>query len=205
MAATPGMHQLCIFMHSEDESNFCKSLVMAVPSVRFIDMSKQGLSQFPTYNDSIGSCAGAHVTFVDSNIVSEELFQREYVRAHPSGKGWVYAMVGGGLVSMLRSKPPGFSEVSLLNGEIRASVPAEDAATAAFVSDVMAVARSGGLRVFPVDPASGVIGKKADRKFVAWPSAAVAFSGENGANLVNGRDTLFVAKIEPSTSHVPKA
>lgn len=133
---------------------------------------------------------------VDSSMVSEDDFHRRYVKSHPSGKGWVYALVGSGLVSLLRSRAAGFLPNSILNGELRAAIPEGDEHTREFVAIVLREARARAQKVVSVDAATGQRGTKADRKFIAWPDAARKFDGVNGAYLANGAQALFVPKGE---------
>lgn len=132
------MIQQCLFMTSVDEAEFADALMRARPSIRFINMQEQPDVERPGYRTRIEACEGVHVTLVDSSIISEEDFHNRYVKRHPSGKGWIYALVGSGLVSLLRSRAADFLPDSLLNGELRASIPAGDENTEAFVASCCA-------------------------------------------------------------------
>jgi hypothetical protein len=188
------MIQQCLFMTSVDEADFAAALLKARPSIRFVDMREQPDVERPGYRNRIDACGGVHVTIVDSSIISEADFHNRYVKRHPSGKGWIYALVGSGLVSLLRSRTADFLPDSMLNGELRASIPAGDEHTEAFVAIVLHEARARGQKVVSIDAATGQRGARVDRKFIAWPDAARKFDGLNGAYLANGAHALFVPK-----------
>lgn len=179
-------------MTSVDEAEFADALMRARPSIRFINMQEQPDVERPGYRNRIEACEGVHVTIVDSSIISEEDFHKRYVKSHPSGKGWIYALVGSGLVSLLRSRAAGFLPDSILNGELRASIPAGDENTEAFVAIVLREAKARAEKLVSIDAATGQRGTRVDRKFIAWPDAARRFDGVNGAYLANGAHALFV-------------
>lgn len=181
-------------MTAVDEDEFAGALLKARPSIRFINMQEQPGNDRPRYRDRIDECEGAHVTIVDSSIIAEEDFHNRYVKPHPSGKGWIYALVGSGLVSLLRSRAAGFLQDAMLNGELRASIPAGDEKTGEFVAIVLREAKARAEMVVSIDAATGQRGTRADRKFIAWPDAARKFDGLNGAYLANGAQALFVPK-----------
>lgn len=181
-------------MTSADEAEFAAALMKARPSIRFINMQEQPDVERPGYTTRIEACEGVHVTIVDSSIISEEDFHNRYVKRHPSGKGWIYALVGSGLVSLLRSRAADFLSDSLLNGELRASIPADDEDTEAFVAIVLREAKARAEKLVSIDAATGQRGTRVDRKFIAWPDAARRFDGVNGAYLANGAHALFVPK-----------
>jgi len=116
------------------------------------------------------------------------MFHRDYVVRHPSGRGWVYAIVGAGLASLVRSRS---EEDVLWNGELRASVPAGDSRTAEYVRELMRVVRTGGMSVFAVDPMTKNIGRRAEKNFVAWPAAASRFGAMEAPLLTNGPTAWF--------------
>ncbi|MEB6660673.1 hypothetical protein MXL91_04430 [Achromobacter ruhlandii] len=179
-------------MTSVDEAEFAGALRKARPSVRFINMQEQPDVERPGYRTRIDVCGGVHVTIVDSSIISEADFHNRYVKRHPSGKGWIYALVGSGLVSLLRSRAADFLPDSLLNGELRASIPADDEDTETFVAIVLREAKARAEKLVSIDAATGQRGTRVDRKFIAWPDAARRFDGVNGAYLANGAHALFV-------------
>lgn len=181
-------------MTAVDEDEFAGALLRARPSIRFINMQEQPGNDRPRYRDRIDECEGAHVTIVDASIISEDDFLHRYVKRHPSGQGWIYALVGSGLVSLLRSRAAGFLQDSMLNGELRASIPAGDEKTGEFVAIVLREAKARAEKVVSIDAATGQRGTRADRKFIAWPDAARKFDGLNGAYLANGAQALFVPK-----------
>lgn len=92
--------------------------------MRFVGATQQPETRTPTFRSSLSECAGPHVTLVDTSIVSESMFHRDHVVRHPSGQGWVYAIVGAGLASLVRSRS---DDDGLRNGELWASVPLGDA------------------------------------------------------------------------------
>lgn len=188
------MIQQCLFMTSADEAEFAGALMKARPSIRFINMQEQPEVERPGYRTRIDACEGVHVTIVDSSIISEADFHNRYVKRHPSGKGWIYALVGSGLVSLLRSRTADFLPDSLLNGELRASIPADDEDTEAFVAIVLREAKARAEKLVSIDAATGQRGTRVDRKFIAWPDAACRFDGLTGAYLANGAHALFVPK-----------
>ncbi|MCW2288454.1 hypothetical protein [Leucobacter luti] len=128
---------------------------------------------------------------MDTSILSERVFHREYVVPHPSGQGWVYAIVGTGLASLVRSRSEGDS---LRNGEMRAAVPSGDSRTAEYVRELMSVVRTGGTRVFAVDPMTQSIAPRAERNFVAWPDAASRFGSKDAPLLTNGPMACFAVE-----------
>lgn len=192
--ANSKMIQQCVFMTSVDESEFADALLVARPSIRFINMLEQPDTKRPRYRSRIDECGGAHVTIVDSSIVSEDYFHRNYVKDHPSGNGWIYALVGSGLVSLLRSRSADFLQGSMLNGELRASIPTGDETTETFVAIVLREAKARGGKVVSIDANTGERGTRADRKFLVWPDAARRFDGMKGAYLANGAHAVFVPK-----------
>lgn len=149
MSTPSKLHRLCVFMTPADEAQFSDALRTGLPAVRFVDATQQPATAAPTFRDSLGECAGPHVTLVDTSIISESMFHRDYVVPHPSGRGWVYAIVGAGLASLVRSRS---EDDGLRNGELRASVPAGDTRTAEYIRELMRVMRTGGTGVFAVDP-----------------------------------------------------
>lgn len=181
-------------MTAVDEDEFAGALLKARPSIRFINMREQPDNDRPRYRDRIDACEGAHVTIVDASIISEDDFHDRYVKRHLSGQGWIYALVGSGLASLLRSRAAGFLQNSILNGELRASIPAGDEKTGEFVAIVLREAKARGEKVVSIDAATGQRGTRVDRKFIAWPDAARKFDGLNGAYLANGAQALFVPK-----------
>ncbi|MHC9042964.1 hypothetical protein ACYX8G_00170 [Microbacterium saperdae] len=107
---------------------------------------------------------------------------------HPSGRGWVYAIVGSGLASLVRSRS---EDDSLRNGEVRASVPTGDADTAEYIRELTNLVRAGGTGVFAVDPLTGDTARRAERNFVAWPDAASRFGARAAPLLTNGPTAWF--------------
>jgi len=195
MVAASKLIQQCVFMTALDEVNFAGALLAAHPSTRFVSMDEQSHTGRPKFRSRIDECKGAHVTVVDSTIVSEDDFHARYVRPHPSGKGWIYALGGSGLVSLLRARNADFMPGSLLNGELRASIPAGDQRTEKFVEMVLREVKVHAEKVVAVDAETGQHSTRVDRKFIAWPDAARRFNGEMGAYLANGLHALFVARI----------
>ncbi|TDP91707.1 hypothetical protein EDF62_2326 [Leucobacter luti] len=190
--STPSKPQrLCVFMTPADEAQLSDAVRTALPTVRFVDASQQPETRTPTFRSSLSECAGPHVTLVDTSILSERVFHREYVVPHPSGQGWVYAIVGTGLASLVRSRSEGDS---LRNGEVRAAVPAGDSRTAEYVRELMSVVRTGGTRVFAVDPMTKSIARRAERNFVAWPDAASRFGSKDAPLLTNGPMACFAVE-----------
>ncbi|TCK45390.1 hypothetical protein EDF60_0617 [Leucobacter luti] len=184
-------HRLCVFMTPADEAQLSDAVRTALPTVRFVDASQQPETRTPTFRSSLSECAGPHVTLVDTSILSERVFHREYVVPHPSGQGWVYAIVGTGLASLVRSRSEGDS---LRNGEMRAAVPSGDSRTAEYVRELMSVVRTGGTRVFAVDPMTQSIAPRAERNFVAWPDAASRFGSKDAPLLTNGPMACFAVE-----------
>ncbi|GAA2923004.1 hypothetical protein GCM10010458_00300 [Microbacterium luteolum] len=125
---------------------------------------------------------------MDTSIISESMFHRDYVVRHPSGRGWVYAIVGAGLASLVR---PRSEDEGLRNGELRASVPTGDTRTAEYIRELMRVARTGGMSVFAVDPMTKDIARRAERNFIAWPDAASRFGAKEAPLLTNGPTAWF--------------
>lgn len=175
-------------MTPADEAEFSDAVRTSLPAVRFVDATQQPETHTPTFRSSLSECAGPHVTLVDTSIISESKFHRDYVVRHPSGRGWVYAIVGTGLASLVRSRS---EDDCLWNGELRASVPAEDSRTAEYVRELMRVARTGGTGVFAVDPMTRNIAHRAERNFIAWPDAAAGFGAKEAPSLTNGPTAWF--------------
>jgi hypothetical protein len=128
---------------------------------------------------------------VDTSIIAESRFHRDFVVPHPSGQGWVYAIVGAGLASLVRSRS---DDEGLRNGELRASVPTGDARTAEYVRELMRVVRTGGMGVFAVDPITKDIAPRAEKNFVAWPDAASRFGATETPLLTNGPTAWFTVE-----------
>lgn len=191
MSTPSKLHRLCVFMTPADEAQFSDAVRSALPAVRFVDASEQPETLTPTFFSSLSECAGPHVTLVDTSIVSEHMFHREYVVPHPSGRGWVYAIVGAGLASLVRSRS---EDDGLRNGELRASVPAGDTRTAEYVRDLMSVVRTGGRRVFAVDRMTKCIARRAEKNFVAWADAASRFGSKDAPLLTNGPTAWFAVE-----------
>jgi len=188
MSTPSKLHRLCVFMTPADEDQFSDAVRTSFPAVRFVDAFQQPETRTPTFRSSLSECAGPHVTLVDTSIISESMFHRDYVVRHPSGQGWVYAIVGAGLASLVRSQS---EEGGLRNGELRASVPLGDTRTAEYVSELMRVVRTGGTGVFAVDPLTGDTARRAERRFVAWPDAASRFGAKEAPSLTNGPTAWF--------------
>lgn len=185
------LHQLVLFLTAADEDELAETLLSHVPELRFVDSADQDSTSRPPFRTSFRECAGRHVTVVDTRLVSQDRFYDQYVVPHPAGRHWIYAMVGTGLVNLLRSVP---TDGGLLNGELRASVPRDDEATSAVVAEILRVARSGGARVVPIDAETGQVGSRVDRKIIAWPDAARRFDGGASGVLVNSETARFVAR-----------
>lgn len=188
MSSPSKLHRLCVFMTPADEEQFGDAVRTRLPAVRFVDASQQPETLTPTFRSSLSECEGPHVTLVDTSIISESMFHRDYVVRHPSGQGWVYAIVGAGLASLVRSRS---GDDGLRNGELRASVPADDSRTAEYVRELMRVVRAGGTSVFAVDPLTGDTVRRAERNFVAWPDAASRFGAKEAPTLTNGPTAWF--------------
>lgn len=188
MSTPSKLHRLCVFMTPADETRFSDAVRTSLPAVRFVDASQQPETHTPRYHSSLSECAGPHVTLVDTSIISESMFHRDYVVPHPSGRGWVYAIVGAGLASLVRSR----SEAdSLRNGELRASVPAGDTRTADYIRELLKLVRTGGTGVFAVDALTSDTPPRAERNFVAWPDAASRFGAKETPLLTNGPTAWF--------------
>lgn len=185
------LHQMVLFLTSVDEARLGEELVSHIPALRFVDSAQGDDTATPELRTSLAGCRGRLVTLVDTSIVSEGRFHEEYVVRHPAGHRWTYAMVGTGLVSLLRQGP---TSGGLLNSELRASVPRGDHATPAFVAELERVVRAGARRVVPVDPEAGAVGRRADRRLLAWPDAAARYDGGDEGVLVNSATAWFVAK-----------
>lgn len=188
MSAPPKLHRLCVFLTPVDEARFSDAVRTSLPAVRFVDASQQPETRTPTFRSSLSECAGPHVTLVDTSIISESMFHRDYVVPHPSGRGWVYAIVGAGLASLVR---PRCEDDSLRNGELRASVPAGDTRTAEYIRELMNLVRIGGTGVFAVDPLTSETARRAEKIFVAWPDAASRFGAKDAPLLTNGPTAWF--------------
>ena len=191
MSAPSKLHRLCVFLTAKDEEQLSTAIRSALPTVRFVDAAQQPETPAPTFRSSLSECAGPHVTLVDTSIVSESTFHRDDVVQHPSGRGWVYAIVGTGLASLVRSRS---ADDGLHNGELRASVPLGDARTAEYIRGLMLLVRNGGTSVFAVDPSTTAIARRAERNFIAWPDAAVRFGTREAPLLTNGPTAWFTAE-----------
>lgn len=188
MSTPAKLHRLCVFMTPTDEEQFSDEVRTGLPTVRFVDASQQPETPTPIFRSALRECAGPHVTLVDTSIVSESMFHRDLVVRHPSGRGWVYAIVGPGLVSLVRSRS---DDDGLWNGELRASVPAGDSHTAEYVRELKRVVRTGGTGVFAVDPMTKNVARRAEKNFVAWPDAASRFGAQEAPLLTNGPTAWF--------------
>lgn len=188
MSTPSKLHRLCVFLTPADEAELSDALRSRLPAVRFIDASQQPETRTPTFCSSLTECAGPHVTLVDTSITSESMFHRDYVVDHPSGRGWVYAIVGAGLASLVRSRP---EDDGLRNGELRASVPAGDTRTDEYVRELTKLVRTGGTGVFAIDPLTSDTSRRAERNFVAWPDAASRFGAKDAPMLTNGPTAWF--------------
>jgi len=195
---TSKTRQLGVFMTAVDEAAFFRALQTRFPAIRCIDVSQQPHSATPRYQTDIAECAGRLVTFVDSNLISESTFHARYVVRHPGGEQWIYAMVGSGLISLLRGVRANYAPDCLLNGELRASIPAADSAFAAFADLAFDTAEQAH-KVYAVDRASGETERRAERKLIAWPDAAARFNGNDGRYLTNHTEAWFVARAASQT------
>lgn len=191
MSTRAKQHRLCLFMTPADESRFGAALLAGLPAVRYLDTTDQAVTPTPAFRSAPSDCAGHHVTIVDTSIVSEEAFHRDCVVRHPSGNGWVYAIVGAGLASLVRWQS---GEDGLRNWELRATVPAGDPATASFVRALFQAAREGGSAVYAIDPLTREPARRAERDFVAWPDAATRFGARSAARLTNGPQAWFTVE-----------
>lgn len=191
MSQRSTLHQLVLFLTAADEDRLAEELLSRAPELRFVDTADQESTPRPQFRTTLRECTGRHVTIVDTRIVSEDRFHDDYVVPNPSGRYWVYAMVGSGLANLLRCVP---TDGGLLNGELRASVPTGDLETAAVVDEIFGAARAGGTRVVPVDVETGQVGSRSDRKILAWPDAAGRFDGGPSGVLVNSATARFVAR-----------
>lgn len=191
MSAPSKLYRLCVFMTPADEEQFSDAVRTSLPAVRFVDATQQPETPTPTFRSSLSECAGPHVTLVDTSIVSESIFHRDYVVRHPSGQGWVYAIVGAGLASLVRSRS---DDDGLHNGELRASVPTGDTRTTDYSRELMRVVRTGGRGVFAVDPTTKSMAPRAERNFVAWPDAASRFGAKDAPSLTNGPTAWFTVE-----------
>lgn len=191
MSAPSKLYRLCVFMTPADEEQFSDAVRTSLPAVRFVDATQQPETPTPTFRSSLSECAGPHVTLVDTSIVSESIFHRDYVVPHPSGQGWVYAIVGAGLASLMRSRS---DDDGLHNGELRASVPTGDTRTTDYSRELMRVVRTGGRGVFVVDPTTKSMAPRAERNFVAWPDAASRFGAKDAPSLTNGPTAWFTVE-----------
>ncbi len=191
MSAPSKLYRLCVFMTLADEEQFSDAVRTSLPAVRFVDATQQPETPTPTFRSSLSECAGPHVTLVDTSIVSESIFHRDYVVPHPSGQGWVYAIVGAGLASLVRSRS---EDDGLRNGELRASVPEGDTRTTEYIRELMRVVRTGGRGVFAVDPTTKSMAPRAERNFVAWPDAASRFGAKDAPSLTNGPTAWFTVE-----------
>lgn len=191
MSTPSKLHRLCVFMTPADEEQLSEAVRTTLPAVRFVDATQQPETPTPTFRSSLNECAGPHVTLVDTSIISENAFHRDYVVPHPSGRGWAYAIVGAGLASLVRSRS---EDDGVRNGEVRASVPAGDGRTADYVRELMSVVRAEGMSVFAVDPRTKSIARRAERNFVAWPDAASRFGGKDAPLLTNGPTAWFTVE-----------
>lgn len=191
MSTRSKLHRLCVFMTLADEAQFSDAVRTSLPAVRFVDATQQPETATPTFRSSLSECAGPHVTLVDTSIMSESVFQRDYVVRHPSGQGWVYAIVGAGLASLVRSRS---DDDGLRNGELRASVPEDDSRTAEYIRELMRVVRTGGRGVFAIDPMTKNVAPRAERNFVAWPDAASHFGAKDAPLLTNGPTAWFTVE-----------
>lgn len=191
MSTPSKLHRLCVFMTLADEAQFSDAVRSRLPAVRFVDATRQPETPTPTFRSSLSECAGPHVTLVDTSIISESMFHRDFVVRHPSGRGWVYAIVGAGLASLVRSRS---GDEGLRNGELRASVPTGDISTADYVRELMGVVRTGGMGVFAVDPMTKNTARRAEKDFIAWPDAASRFGAKESPLLTNGPTAWFTVE-----------
>lgn len=191
MSTPSKLHRLCVFMTLADEEQFSDAVRTSLPTVRFVSATQQPETPTPTFRSSLRECAGPHVTLVDTSIISESMFHRDDVVRHPSGRGWVYAIVGVGLASLVRSR---LDDDGLWNGELRASVPAGDMRTAEYVRELMSVVRTAGKRIFAVDPMTKNIARRAEKNFIAWPDAASRFGAKEAPLLTNGPTARFAVE-----------
>lgn len=188
MSARSTLHRLCVFLTPEDEAQLSAALRIERPTLRYLGPSQQSETGTPRFSDSLTECTGPHVTLVDTSIMSESEFHREYVVPHPSDQGWIFAIVGTGLASLVRSR---FEGDGFRNGELRASVPTGDTRTDEYVSELMRVVRAGGKRVYGVDPNTKNRPRRVERNFVAWPDAARRFGASDAPLLTNGPPAWF--------------
>ncbi|WP_262001189.1 MULTISPECIES: hypothetical protein [Microbacterium] len=191
MSTPSKLHRLCVFLTPADEEQFSDAVRTSLPAVRFVDATQQPETRTPTFRSSLSECAGPHITLVDTSIISESVFHRDYVVPHPSGQGWVYAIVGAGLASFVRSRS---DDDGLWNGELRASAPEDDTRTTEYIRELMRVVRTRGMGVFAVDPMTKSVAPRAERNFVAWPDAASRFGAKDAPLLTNGPTAWFTVE-----------
>ncbi|WP_424624994.1 hypothetical protein [Achromobacter marplatensis] len=192
--------QLGVFMTADDEVAFFNALHTRLPAIRCIDVSQQTHTATPVYGTDISACAGRLVTLVDSDLVPESDFHARYVVRHPGGDHWIYAIVGRGLINLLRAAPANYAPDCLLNGELRATIPASDTETAA-LADIAFDTAAQAHKVYGLDLVNGETARRAERKLIAWPDAAARFNGSDGRYLTNHTEAWFVARAAGNRRH----
>ncbi|WP_143277208.1 hypothetical protein [Bordetella genomosp. 1] len=194
MAAST-LKRLCVFMTPADEQAFALAVLAHWPSARFVDLGLEPQTPAPPLVTGWpAACRGRRVTLVDGSRFDAAAFHARYVAPHPGGQGWAYAMVGAGLVNLWRSAPYDDMPQGLRNGELRATIPAGDPATAAFAKAVFAAAKAGAAKVYAVDAATGALASRAEPGFIAGADAAARYDGQDGAYLNNHPQALFAAR-----------
>ncbi|MDR0233463.1 MAG: hypothetical protein LBI31_01435 [Zoogloeaceae bacterium] len=183
------------FMTGEDEREFSRVTLEALPDVLFVDIDRWD-SPVPWVRDSISDCVSRElcVAIVNKNITPWDYYCAHYVKK--SAEGYYQGLhVGKGIIQFLRSRERDFHPGGLANGILIAIYdPEENPEMDAFVKAVYGLLKQGGKELYLIRPDTGVVSDTPETKFFAWPDAVRQYDMAGNHYLLNHELAYFTSR-----------
>ncbi|WP_144290423.1 hypothetical protein [Chitinilyticum litopenaei] len=189
---------LYLFMTREDEDNFSKNLIEAIPDIIFIDNHPWKTPE-PAIRQSLADCyekLNSGAVILNNKITTLADYKDNYIGSVRNGTEFHGSPVGEGLIQFEHSKNANYLPDGLRDGGLAASYDSDsDPETDQFVKAVWKIAKKHAFKLYALDPKTGLIlHDKPSTKFFAWPDAVAKYDQVDGLFLTNNTMAYFTSK-----------
>jgi len=182
-------------MTKEDEREFSRQLLEALPEISFIDIDCWATLD-PIIRSSIADCSSrwGNIGLLNKQIMPLKSYCSEYIQktAHGYYQG---GSVGRGLIQYLRPKEEKYDPLGFKNGSLTSSYHIDrDIDTDIYVKTVYKIFKKGAKKLYYINPMTGSINNKPETRFFAWPDAVQQYDMANEKYLCNHAIAYFTSK-----------
>ncbi|MDR2012534.1 MAG: hypothetical protein LBQ20_05740 [Rhodanobacter sp.] len=184
MVSTLRMPTLEIFMTKEDEREFSKQLLQALPEMTFIDLDCWETSE-PVIRKSIADCTSRwnECALLNKSVTPLERYRSYHVNKSVHGyyEGHV---IGPGIIQYSRSKEEDYDPPGFRSGRFAASYHTDkEPSMDTYVKTVYKIFKKGAKKLFFINSETGKIVDRSSPGAFAWPDAIRQYDMVNGKYL----------------------